>query len=229
MQELAQLDDIKARQKSCYVKDLKLKGDEVPEFMKKGEFVKEEDRTNIRDAMFVDLNDAELQKWKENLVGDLQENVKESVKLSDPIPAPFVEVKSIEMVCPERPAGNIVLDLSRSEDGSHKVNNEYVLKQGSRNSLRITFRIHNDIVHGLKYCVIVKTKVMGIEKVVDNDTEVIGSYAPTKQDHVFSLAAQEVPSGFLARGSCSGTALLVDLDGNVHLQYEFKFRIEKDW
>lgn len=60
MKELAQLDDIKVRQKSCYVKDLKLKGDEVPEFMKKGQFVKEEDRTNIRDAMFVDLNDEAL-------------------------------------------------------------------------------------------------------------------------------------------------------------------------
>ena len=36
--------------------------------------------------MFVDLNDEALQKWKESLVGDLQETVKESVKLSEPIP-----------------------------------------------------------------------------------------------------------------------------------------------
>jgi hypothetical protein len=88
-----------------------------------------------------------------------------------------VEVISITMVCPDRPKGNIVFDLKLKQDGSHKVENVYVLKEGSKNKIRIEFKVHNDIVYGLKYCSIVKKW----NTVVDKEEENIGSYAPQKQ------------------------------------------------
>ena len=40
--------------------------------------------------------------------------------------------------------------------------------------MRISFKVHNDIVFGLKYCNVVKKKGMVVEKY----EEVIGSFAP---------------------------------------------------
>lgn len=47
--------------------------------------------------------------------------------------------------------------------------------------------------------------------------------------HVVQLQPEEVPTGFFQRGSYTGKAMLLDLDGQVHMQYKFGFKIEKDW
>jgi len=80
-------------------------------------------------------------------------------------------------VCYDRPAGNIVLNLKKleGEENMH-VADEYSLKEGSVTRFRITFKVHNDIVFGLKLCNLVrKAKV-----VVSKTDEVIGTFAPTK-------------------------------------------------
>jgi len=43
--------------------------------------------------------------------------------------------------------------------------------------------VHNDIVHGLKYCYNVKKGNVIVEKEEEN----IGSYAPTKETYTFRL------------------------------------------
>jgi Rho GDP-dissociation inhibitor len=116
------------------------------------------------------------------------------------------------MSCPDRPKGNIVFDLQKVADGSHKVANEYILKEGSFNSMELRFKVHNDIVHGLKYCYNIRKGNIIVEK----DEENVGSYAPTKEPHKFSLKEEEVPSGWLKRGAYNGKAMLIDLDGIVH-------------
>ena len=80
-------------------------------------------------------------------------------------------------------------------------------------------------MYGLKYCV--KVKKLGIN--VDNEEVNIGSYGPTKESHVFTLPRSTVPSGMLARTTFAGKTIIADLDGTVHLKYDFTFRVDKNW
>ncbi len=87
----------------------------------------------------------------------------------------------IEFLCPSRPKGPIVLNLEKKAGGdSFNVREVYVLKEGTINCMQITFRVHNDIVVGLKYCCIIRK--LGYP--VSNDEEVLGIFAPTKDVHV---------------------------------------------
>ena len=96
--------------------------------------------------------------------------------------APLVEVKKVEFICPQRPGGNIVLDLqqNKSKKGEFIVNEEYVLKEKTINCLQLTFKVHNDIVYGLKFCMTVKKY-----GVTSKDEEVVGTFSPTQEEHVF--------------------------------------------
>ena len=117
------------------------------------------------------------------------------------------------------------MDLAQQADGSHKVLNEYVLKGGSVIRLRITFKVHHDLVYGLKYCV--QIKKLGI--VVNKEEINVGSYGPTKESHVFTFPPQTVPSGIMARTTFHGKTIIADLDGTVHLKYDFTFKVDKNW
>lgn len=97
--------------------------------------------------------------------------------------------------------------------GHFKVENEYVLKEKSINCMELTFLVHNDIVYGLKYCVFIKKHGMTVSK----DEEVVGSFPPTVNEHKIQLQPEKVPGGFFQRGSYQGKAMLVDLDGIVHM------------
>ena len=61
---------------------------------------------------------------------------------------------------------------------------------------RITFRVHNDIVYGLKFANSVKK--MGMQ--VDKSEEVLGTFAPTEEPHVAELEPSSTPEGWLKRG-----------------------------
>ena len=78
--------------------------------------------------------------------------------------APLVEVRKVQILCPERPGGNIVLDLKKKTDksGNFKVDKEYVLKEGSLNCMELTLQVHNDIVYGLKFAVFLKKMGMNV-------------------------------------------------------------------
>lgn len=79
--------------------------------------------------------------------------------------------------------------------------------------MELTFLVHNDIVYGLKYCVFIKKHGMTVSK----DEEVVGSFPPTVNEHKIQLQPEKVPGGFFQRGSYQGKAMLVDLDGIVHM------------
>jgi Rho GDP-dissociation inhibitor len=87
----------------------------------------------------------------------------------------------IEFLCPSRPKGPIVLNLQKNVGSdSFNVKENYVLKEGTINCLQLTFKVHNDIVDGLRYQCIVKKRGIQISK----DEEVIGSFSPTREAHV---------------------------------------------
>lgn len=92
--------------------------------------------------------------------------------------------------------------------------------------MRVQFKVHNDIVYGLKYCNVVKKKSMVVEKY----EEVMGTFAPIP-DKVYSidLTPEETPGGWMYRGQYKGKSMFIDNDGNVHMQFEYTFNIKKTW
>jgi len=61
--------------------------------------------------MYIGIEDEALTKYKERLLGNLAGNVKRATVLGKATPPPLVELKKITIICPNRPNGNIVLDL----------------------------------------------------------------------------------------------------------------------
>ena len=64
---------------------------------------------------------------------------------------------------------------------------------------------------------------------VEQEENVVGTFAPTKEPHSFDLPESVAPEGFFKRGSYSGKAMLIDSDGTVHLQFKYPFKISKHW
>ena len=62
---------------------------------------------------------------------------------------------------------------------SFNVKEVFVLKEKTINCVQITFKVHNDIVVGLRYCTIIKKRILQ-----NKDEEVLGSYSPTVEAHV---------------------------------------------
>ena len=91
--------------------------------------------------------------------------------------------------------------------------------------MRVVFKVHNDIVYGLKYCNVVKKKGIVVEKY----EQVMGTFAPLKKEHVVDLTPEETPGGFLYRGEYKGKSMFIDNDGMVHMQFEYMFNIKKNW
>ena len=111
------------------------------------------------------------------------------------------------------------------DDEEKKKAEEFVLKEGSPFNIRITFKVHNDIVYGLKFW----NTVTKLKMKVEQAENVIGTFAPTVDTHVFNLPQSIAPEGFFQRGSYKGKAMLIDSDGMVHLQFKYPFKIAKHW
>ena len=92
--------------------------------------------------------------------------------------------------------------------------------------MRITFKVHNDLVQGFKYCSVVKRAGFVVEK----SEEMIGTFAPVPtKEYIATLEPEETPGGMLMRGEYKGKSMLIDIDGNVHMQFDYTFNIKKTW
>ena len=67
-------------------------------------------QVSMQAAMMADLHDPVLQKQKEELLGEMGGNARASIAM---VVKPVVEFEKIEIECPDRPDGNIILDLTR--------------------------------------------------------------------------------------------------------------------
>lgn len=91
--------------------------------------------------------------------------------------------------------------------------------------MRVTFKVHNEIVLGLKLCFVYKKSLLPTIK----NEMFVGNYPPTKTPHTIELDEQVTPTGYFTRGVYAGKAYFVDYDGIVHMQYGFKFEISQNW
>ena len=88
-----------------------------------------------------DTEDESLVNYKKQLLGNL-DAIEEEAQAE-------VEVYSIEFICKDREEGNITLNFKNDEEV--KKAEEFSLKEGCVFNIRITFKVHNDIVFGLKF------------------------------------------------------------------------------
>lgn len=64
---------------------------------------------------------------------------------------------------------------------------------------------------------------------VDRDVFMVGSYAPRAEEYEVVTPAEEVPRGWLARGSYHVRSLVTDDDKTEHLSWEWGLCIKKAW
>ncbi|KAM3338496.1 rho GDP-dissociation inhibitor 1 [Capsicum galapagoense] len=169
---------------------------------------------SLKEQFEKDKDDESLRRWKEQLLGSVDINaVGESLD-------PEVKILSLEIKSPGR--ANLVLPIP--EDGKPK-SPWFVLKEGSKYSLKFTFQVNNNIVTGLKYTNTVwKT---GIK--VDSMKEMIGAFSPQTEPYTHEMPEETTPSGIFARGSYSARTKFLDDDNKCYLEINYTFDIKKEW
>lgn len=168
----------------------------------------------LKEQFEKDKDDESLRRWKEQLLGSVDINaVGESLD-------PEVKILSLEIKSPGR--ADIVLSIP--ENGKPK-SPWFVLKEGSKYSLKFTFQVSNNIVTGLKYTNTVwKT---GIK--VDSMKEMIGAFSPQTEPYTHEMPEETTPSGIFARGSYSARTKFLDDDNKCYLEINYTFDIKKEW
>jgi hypothetical protein len=95
---------IKANQQSCHMEDLPEK------YRSQNQFGYEAPQVSMQAALMAEIHDPVLARQKEELLGEMGGNARASIALKM---KPVVEFEKIEIVCHERPEGNINFDLTR--------------------------------------------------------------------------------------------------------------------
>ncbi|XP_074237943.1 rho GDP-dissociation inhibitor 3 isoform X2 [Saimiri boliviensis] len=101
----------------------------------------------------------------------------------------------------------------------------FVLKEGVDYRVKITFKVHREIVSGLK-C-LHHTYRRGLR--VDKTVYMVGSYGPSAQEYEFVTPVEEAPRGALVRGPYLVLSLFTDDDRTHHLSWEWGLRVCQDW
>ena len=132
-------------------------------------------------------------------------------------------MKRISIVC--RNADKTGREIEVYSDAMGEKEFKYVLKEGTVYFMRVTFKVNNDIIYGLKLSNVVRKysfKVLQIE-------EHLGTFAPTIDPHSVDLPEEVAPKGFFGRGKYSGKIILVDMTGIVHFQLVYTCTISSNW
>ncbi|KKY18678.1 putative rho-gdp dissociation inhibitor [Phaeomoniella chlamydospora] len=168
----------------------------------------------------LDQDDEALNRWKASLglaAGDT---------ISDPSDPRKCIIHSLALEVEGRP--DITIELTQPGALENLKKQPFIIKEGSRYQMKATFKVQHEVLSGLKYVQVVKRK--GIR--VDKHEEMIGSFAPnTTGSPTWSkkFAAEEAPSGMIARGKYDAVSRFVDDDMHDHLKFEWTFEIAKDW
>ncbi|KAI9138121.1 immunoglobulin E-set [Paraphysoderma sedebokerense] len=174
----------------------------------------------IEELAKLDDNDESLKKWKESLGLAAGAATTSTGPKDDPRK---VVVLSLAMEVNGRE--DVVLDLSSPAKLEAVRKQPIIIKEGIEYRLKIKFRIQHELVSGLKYLQAVKRK--GIR--VDTTEEMLGSYGPNTDPYEKKFILEEAPSGMLARGTYDVKSKFVDDDKIVHLEWDWQFKIAKDW
>lgn len=171
-------------------------------------------KKSLKEIQDLDKDDESLQRYKESLgiAG---------VKGTD-ASLPNVQVTRMSLICDSAPAP-LVLDLKGDlEDLKSQC---FVLKEGVEYKIKISFKVNNDIVSGLKY--VQQTFRKGIK--IDKTDYMVGSYPPREPEYDYLTTMEEAPKGLLACGNYVIKSKFTDDDKHDHLSWEWNLNIRKGW
>ncbi|KAF9416101.1 hypothetical protein BGZ94_010307 [Podila epigama] len=174
-------------------------------------------KKTVNEYLSLDADDESLRIWKESL----------GVHAAQAIDAnggdgSNVDLLQLALEVQGRP--DVVVDLAQLSEEDLKARS-FTIKEGVEYRIKVRFRVRFGILAGLKYLQVVKR--MGV--VVDKTTEMVGSYAAQADPIEVRFAAEEAPSGMLARGRYEVRSRFVDDDQFVHREFRWAFEIKKDW
>ncbi|XP_019054209.1 PREDICTED: rho GDP-dissociation inhibitor 1-like [Nelumbo nucifera] len=159
-----------------------------------------------------DLDDESLRRWKEKLLGCVQEDLNGQME-------PEVTFHSIGIISED--CGEISTPLPVDEKQSSRV--LFTLREGSQYRLKLTFIVKHNIVSGLAYSNTVWKG--GIQ--VDQTRGMLGTFAPQREPYIHCLEEETTPTGVLARGTYLAKLKFEDDDKRCHLELNYSFEIKK--
>ena len=103
--------------------------------------------------------------------------------------------------------------------------NPVIIKEGTEYNVKLDFKVNHDVISGLKYVQVVKKAGLTVDKL----EEMVGSYGPSATPHEKRFPTEESPSGMLARTTYAVRSRIVDDDGNIYIDFDWSFKIAKEW
>ncbi|GAA0159031.1 G-protein modulator [Lithospermum erythrorhizon] len=171
-------------------------------------------KVSIKEHLEKDKDDESLRRWKEQLLAGADVTAATETK------EPDVKLLSLSILADGR--DDIVLPLP---DYGKPKGLWFTLKEGSRYRLKLSIKVSNDIVCGLKYTNTVWKS--GLK--VDSSKEMLGTFGPQVEPYVHVMPEETTPSGLLARGSYSARTKFIDDDNKCYLEINYTFAIQKEW
>nr|XP_031864060.1 uncharacterized protein CI109_000704 [Kwoniella shandongensis]KAA5531132.1 hypothetical protein CI109_000704 [Kwoniella shandongensis] len=171
----------------------------------------------VAELAALDQEDESLQRWKQSL----------GLATTANSGAPKKVILKTLFLSSDTLSKEISIDLTQSPEALAKLKKEPItIKEGVEYSVGITFVVENEIVSGLKYLQVVKRSGMKVDK-----TEaMLGSYGPQEKPYTKIFASEESPSGMLARsGSYVARSRIIDDDQHIWLDFEWGFKLAKEW
>jgi Rho GDP-dissociation inhibitor len=169
----------------------------------------------------LDAEDESLARWKASLgiVPGSGENTS----------GPKITVLTLELDSPTLPVGRkIVFDLKDTAKLLDTKKNPIVIKEGVEYNVRITFKVNHSIISGVRYIQLVKRAGIKVDKL----EQMLGSYGPSPggEPYTKNFEPEESPSGMLARsGTYSVRSRVIDDDGEVYADWDWNFKLAKEW
>jgi len=169
----------------------------------------------------LDANDDSLNRWKASLGLHHTDTAAAS--------GPKVTVLSLFLTSPTLPTGKkISLDINNASQLAALKKSPLTIKEGVEYNVGITFKVNHGIITGVRYIQVVKRSGVKVDKL----EQMLGSYAPHKEGEPYTknFDPEESPSGMLARsGTYNVKSRVIDDDGEIYADFEWSFKLAKEW
>lgn len=169
----------------------------------------------IEQILKTDEEDESLRKYKEQLLGEAA--MKEAVFW--PNDGRKVILRKMSILVEGRSDKEIDL-----EDQSQLKDMKFIVKEGAKYRLMITFNVQREIVAGLRLI-----NKISRGPLTTKAEYMVGSYSPKLEVYTYKTAEEEFPSGMMQRGDYKVKSCFTDDDKNKILEWDWKFEIKKDW
>ncbi|GAA5871459.1 hypothetical protein JCM8547_001348 [Rhodosporidiobolus lusitaniae] len=174
------------------------------------------ERKDLDEYAKLDAEDESLNKWKASLGLGAGVGAKAN--------GPNIECLVLSLTSASRPTP-IEFDLTNTAALGDLKKNPITIKEGAEYNVELKFRVNN-LVSGLRYIQAVRRAGITVDKL----ESMIGSYGPQADPVSKRFVTEEAPSGMLARsGTYSVRSRVIDDDKHVYIDFEWQFKLGKDW